>query len=116
MQQVWPDITQHSQPYRIETESGTLLEMPNSGSMADYVTTDEMDLHLKDVLGKATQGETRFVHFGFHQETATQYLPRVTDCLAKWMGTKQITFMTLEKAAEEAQRLLDQQEPQESSK
>ena len=72
----------------------------DTGALADYVTSDEMDLHLKEVLKKSESGETRFVHIGFHQETAARYVNRVAASLAKWEGNKSIEFQTLEKAAQ----------------
>ncbi len=102
--EVWPQVNQHTQPFNITTAAGELLEMPNTAAMADYVSADEMDLHLKDVLSKAQAGEVRFVHFGFNFETSAQFITRVAQTLAKWEGSQQIRFMTLEQAAQEYRR------------
>lgn len=104
LQELWPEVNQHTQPYEISTASGTLLEMPDTGALADYITSDEMDFHLKEVIARTKKGETRFAHFGFHQESAERFLPRLTNSLAKWEGIGQIEFMTLENAAKEYYR------------
>nr|WP_143548304.1 hypothetical protein [Rhodopirellula sp. SM50] len=85
--------------------------MPNTAAMADYVSAEEMDLHLKDVLTKAQAGEVRFVHFGFHFESAARFIMRVAQTLAKWEGSNQIRFMTLEQAAQEYRRQTHDNQP-----
>lgn len=104
LQELWPKVTQHTQPYEMTTSSGKLLEMPDTGALADYVTSDEMDLHLKEVIAKTKKGETRFAHFGFHQESAALFVARLAKSLAKWEAISQIEFMTLENAAKEYYR------------
>jgi len=100
MGELWPKVTQHSQPYTIQTESGTIVEMPDTAALADYITADEMDIHIKEVLDKSTDETIRFVHIGFHQETSARYLSRIEKCLAKWQDNKYIEFQVLKKAAE----------------
>ena len=39
VQDLWPDATRLSQPYRLE---GGLVELPNNGCLADYATSSDM--------------------------------------------------------------------------
>ena len=101
--EVWPKVTKQTQPYVIKTEAGDLLEMPDTGALADYVNAEEMDIHLKEAFDQAKKdGKVRFVHIGFHQETASRYVKRVADCLAKWQDVEGVEFLTLENAAKKA--------------
>lgn len=77
IRKIWPDVTQHTQPFEIATPAGELLEMPDTGALADYVTADEMSGHVAAVVARQA-GKDLFVHLGFHQETAARFLPRVT--------------------------------------
>jgi hypothetical protein len=82
--EVWPSVTRRSQPFTIATPAGPVLEMPDTGALADYVTASEMEYHLRDALARFASDPTRdvFVHFGFHQETAARYASRVSEALA----------------------------------
>ena len=101
MREIWPGVTSDTQPFLIETPAGDLLEMPDTGALADYVTAQEMSDHVRDVVEKLGSGPDRFVHLGFHQETAARYLPRVTAALrtikAAYPG--RVIFETLEASA-----------------
>ncbi len=77
--------------------------MPDTCALADYVTADEMDTHLRSVMEKVQKDEIRFVHIGFHQESANRYVDRIAACVAKWQENADIEFMTLEDAAQLAQ-------------
>ncbi|MCA8925615.1 MAG: hypothetical protein KDD82_27650 [Planctomycetes bacterium] len=78
--EVWPEVHATTQPYWIETPAGRVLEMPDTGALADYVTAEEMLAHLEQALEAqaAAPRRDRFVHLGFHQETAARYAPRVS--------------------------------------
>ncbi len=82
--EVWPSVTRYSQPFTIATPAGQVLEMPDTGALADYVTAAEMEGHLRDAVARLASNPTRdvFVHFGFHQETAARYASRVSEALA----------------------------------
>ena len=70
IREIWPDITSETQPFYIGTPAGDLLEMPDTGALADYTTAEEISGHIGDAVAKlATEGDW-FVHIGFHQETA----------------------------------------------
>ena len=91
------------QPYWIETPAGRLLEMPDSGAPADYLTTDEMLDHLRAELRRAEHGQrTRFAQVGFHQEGAGDYMPRVVVALQTFAAEHgpQVRFATLRDCAD----------------
>ncbi len=96
---LWPEISPLSQPYPIETTSGEILEMPDTGALADYVTGEEMIAHLETVLAAEKLNGLRFAHIGFHHETAARYGPRVRECLEHFADDGRIAFKTLEEAA-----------------
>lgn len=91
---LWPGTTGTSQPERLETvapatgdpgadEHGHILEIPDNGALADYMTADEMIAVYDDV--KALRAEDPrhdvVLSIGFHHETAARYLPRVEAAL-----------------------------------
>jgi hypothetical protein len=83
--ELWSGTTNTSQPYVLETESGALVEVPDNGALADYVSADEMfDVYLagKDQwLGDKERDVV--VSIGFHQETAARYVSRVETALER---------------------------------
>ncbi|MEQ8765716.1 MAG: hypothetical protein RL885_17460 [Planctomycetota bacterium] len=99
IRELWPKITPLSQPYEIETPAGAILEMPDTGALADYVTGEEMIAHLESCLESLPEDEVRFAHIGFHHETAARYGPRLEECLTKLAGDERLMFVTLEQAA-----------------
>ena len=104
MREIWPNITSDTQPFPIATPAGDLLEMPDTGALADYVTAQEMSDHVRDAVEKLDSQHDRFVHLGFHQETAARYLPRVTAALRKIKSEHpdRVIFETLEASARRA--------------
>ena len=108
IREIWPDITSETQPFYIETPAGDLLEMPDTGALADYTTAEEISRHIGDAVAKlATEGD-RFVHIGFHQETAARYAPRVIAAIQEVQATHgaSIIFETLEASARHARSVL----------
>jgi hypothetical protein len=98
---VWPKVRSTTQPFLIDTPAGSVLEMPDTGAMADHMTVEEMERHV----GWAAHAETRpiFVHLGFHAETAHHFAPLLTRALARLRKNKvPIEFVTLGRAAEAA--------------
>ena len=78
VRELWPEIRPTSQPYPISTAQGALWEMPDNGCLADYMTSEQMLQVVRENLERANKGgDTRLVVVGFHQETASQYLPRI---------------------------------------
>ncbi len=79
---LWPGVTPATQPFRVETPAGALAEMPDTGALADYVTTAEMIEHLRDAARRAQQsGSDVHVSIGFHQETAAACAARVVEAV-----------------------------------
>ncbi len=83
--ELWRDTTPASQPYKISTPAGTLNEVPDNGALADYVTAEEMVDVFQQAKARYLKNKTQpqVVSLGFHQETATRYLPRLRDALVR---------------------------------
>jgi hypothetical protein len=76
--QLWPQTTATTQPYRL----GGLTEVADNGALSDYVTAREMLAVFDAAVKQSIQtGTTTVVSIGFHQETATDYLPRLRGAL-----------------------------------
>lgn len=76
--QLWPNSVPTSQPYVYQAESGaTITELPNNGSLADYVTGEDMLQAFKSnaALLRTKPASDVYLSIGFHQETAAAYLP-----------------------------------------
>lgn len=105
LRELWPDITQESQPFLLQTPAGWILEMPDTGGMADYTTVDDMVAHIgKAVQQLDTDTEDRFVHIGFHQETAALYAPSIIEAITeiKRNHGHRVVFETLDASARRA--------------
>jgi hypothetical protein len=99
---LWTGTTASMQPYRL----GALTEIPDNGALADYVTSREMLTVVDGAIAtlKKTPGADRVVSIGFHQETATDYLPRVAgalDGIAQRVASGKVTvrYVTSREAA-----------------
>lgn len=76
---LWPDQTvTKDRPYIISTPMGDIVEFPNNIALADYVNGQQAFQYLQELVSKnfGAQSQIHF-HYGFHQETAELYLPRV---------------------------------------
>jgi hypothetical protein len=76
VKELWPDTSWVSQPYRARG----LVEVPNNGCLADYVTAEEMVDNYLALVESAGDG-TVVLSLGFHQETAAKFLPRLRSAL-----------------------------------
>jgi hypothetical protein len=77
---LWPNTTATSQPYHIKLGSGlSMLELPNNGCLADYVSGDMIaQTFQKNVaLWKQNKNQDVYLSIGFHQETALKFLPHL---------------------------------------
>ena len=74
---LWPDATRVSQPYHLQDG---LVEVPDNGCLADYVTSDQMVDTFKAVV-QSGRGKPVVLSLGFHQETAAKFLPRLRSAL-----------------------------------
>lgn len=109
IKEVWPQTTRTSAPWWIETPAGRVLEMPDTGALADYVTADEMVAHIENAITRFSGDPSRdvYVHIGFHQETAARYAYRVSDAiehLRRSHPDAPLVYETLEASAARATR------------
>jgi hypothetical protein len=82
--QLWPDQTpMKHEPYVIQASAGAITEYPNNVGLADYIS-GEKAFSLLEKLVQANFSKQKQIHFhyGFHQETAAEFLPRVRRLLA----------------------------------
>jgi len=79
LSEIWAGITQLSQPYDIATPAGHLVEVPDNGALADYVSTDQMfaTYQANRDEWKKDRSKNVVVSIGFHEETASMYLPQL---------------------------------------
>jgi len=106
----WGAIAPTAQPYWIDTPLGRILELPNTGAMADYATAAEIEEHVLGAVRAlaAAPGRPVFVHVGFHMETADEFAPRLSEALSRLRARgAPITFETVARSAELARRTLD---------
>ncbi|MCP4448594.1 MAG: hypothetical protein GY811_25140 [Myxococcales bacterium] len=77
---LWPRLQELTQPYGIDTSAGAIIEVPNTGSFVEYVSTDQMIGHLERAaaLSRST-GAPVYVNFGAHQETADEFIYLLSD-------------------------------------
>ncbi len=84
-QELWPEQTPFKdEPYFIRTKSGVITEFPDNVALADYITGEVAYKIFEDlVMAHAESDRPIFFHFGFHQETANLFLPRVRELLQR---------------------------------
>ena len=102
---VWPEVDRTTQPFLIDTAAGQILEIPDSGAMADHVASEEMEDHVQ----WAADSKKRpvFVHLGFHAETAHRYADLLSRALANLRRRHvQMELVTVSRAAELARPTL----------
>lgn len=80
VRELWPKVDRTTQPFTIETRAGPILEVPDSGAMADHMTSEEMEDHVQWAAGQPRR--PIFVHLGFHAETAHHYASLLSRALA----------------------------------
>ncbi|HTE52696.1 MAG TPA: hypothetical protein VK698_17710 [Kofleriaceae bacterium] len=105
---LWVKINQTTQPFWIDTQAGRILEMPDSGALADYTTVLEIEGHVERAAAavKASK-KSIIVHLGFHAETADDFAPRLSEALSRLRGKgTPMVFDTVSTAAELARREL----------
>lgn len=77
VERLWPNATRVSQPYRFQ---GGLVEVPDNGCLADYVTSTQM-VDTFQAVARSAQQRPVVLSLGFHQETAAKFLPRLRSAL-----------------------------------
>lgn len=77
IKKIWPDTLATTQPYLIDLGQGlSIMELPNNGSLADYVSGDQILKAFQANAQKLKEGSAKemYLSIGFHQETASKYL------------------------------------------
>ncbi|HEY8272474.1 MAG TPA: hypothetical protein VIG33_16395 [Pseudobdellovibrionaceae bacterium] len=83
---LWQQTTvQSDTAYEIKTETGTIVEVPNNFGLADYITGEEVFEKFKVLFDNLDFNSNRPVniHYGFHEETAAQFIGRVRYAIDK---------------------------------
>ena len=99
-------IDRTAQPYWIDTPAGEILEMPDTGGLADQATAAEMVEHVQWAAAelRRNRGRQVFVHLGFHAETADLFAPRLAEALRELEKRGiPLLFETVSEAAAAAQ-------------
>jgi hypothetical protein len=108
---LWPALDATSQPFFVEAGVGTLLEMPIA-AIADYATANEVVALFEAARTRllADPQADVYVVLGFHQETAHDFLNRLTEALDRVRKRPDIAehlyFATLRDASERARAAL----------
>jgi hypothetical protein len=105
MKAIWPGVETTSQPWSLGASVGPLLEMPVA-AFADYATTAEIVAVFEAAHARLQKdpGRDVFVVVGFHQETAPEFVGRLSDALKQVRGRRDLVadglvFTTVEDAA-----------------
>ncbi len=97
LDELWADISTTSQPFLIGQRHASLIELPDNGILADYITAEEMFAVFKEnvALWEKDKSKTLYVSIGFHQETAAQYLHEIRgaiDLIEAYSQENQLPF------------------------
>jgi hypothetical protein len=108
---VWRRVDQTTQPFWIDTPAGKILEMPDTGAAADYLSVVEIQQHVeRAATATVAAGKPVFVHMVLHAETADEYAPRLGQALSVLRArSTPMVFETLSDSAEVARRALEGQ-------
>jgi len=84
VKQLWPDVSLNTQPYLIGNSTHQMIELPNNGCLADYVTGEEMLNDFKTLANDLAQNPNKDLYFsiGFHQETAARFIGRLETAIS----------------------------------
>lgn len=104
LDELWRGTTQTTQPYTIPTPAGNLVEIPDNGALADYVSADQM-VAVFEANKAEWQRDRRkkvVVSVGFHTETAAMYLPQLERALERMYETARRENVPFESVTSEA--------------
>tara|TARA_R110002096_G_scaffold143328_1_gene299077 strand:+ start:28916 stop:29932 length:1017 start_codon:yes stop_codon:yes gene_type:complete len=102
---MWPNLQELTQPYGIDTPAGAIIEVPNTGSFAEYASADEMLGHLqRAAVQSQSTGAPVYVNFGVHQESADEHIELMSYALDDFKKDHPdvIRFSTVTKVANAA--------------
>lgn len=104
LSELWAGTTPTSQPYSIPAQDHALLEVPDNGALADYMSPDQMiGVFDQNVTAwKANKSKNVVISVGFHEETAATYLPQLETALEKFYARAQAENLPLESVTSEA--------------
>jgi hypothetical protein len=103
LSELWAGTTPTSQPYRIPTPAGELVEVPDNGALSDYVSADQMFSVYQANKAEWQRARTKnvVVSVGFHTETAATYLPTLEAALTKMYDDAKASGITFESVTTE---------------
>jgi hypothetical protein len=101
---LWKDTTNVSQPYSLTTASTPLLEVPDNGALADYVSTQQMmdTFEANKAAFLRDRSKNVVVSVGFHEETASMYVPQLEAALQKMYDEAKAENLPFESVTSEA--------------
>jgi len=104
LRELWGDASPLTQPREIPTSAGPLVEVPDNGALADYVTADQMvDVFEQNKAAfLADRNTSVVVSIGFHQETAAKYLPALEEALSRIQSAARAEKIPLESVTSDA--------------
>ena len=93
MENLWPNVNDISQPYKMNTSSGDIWQIPNNGGLANYTSTDEiLEVFHKNVKEwQDRKHESVVISFGFHQETAARFLDSLDSAVVEIKRYSQVS-------------------------
>jgi hypothetical protein len=102
--ELWRGTTQTSQPYSIATPAGAIVEVPDNGALADYVSTQQMMevFEANKAAFLRDRSKNVVVSVGFHEETAASYLPQLTAALTRMYDEAKAENLPFESVTSEA--------------
>lgn len=108
LSELWQGTNQLSQPYKMPASVNgapkQLVEVPDNGALADYVSTQQMMdvFHANKAEYLRDKRRNVVVSFGFHEETAATYLPQLEGALSKMYEEARAENIPLESVTSEA--------------
>lgn len=101
---LWKGTTNVSQPYSLATASTPLLEVPDNGALADYVSTQQMmdTFEANKAAFLRDRSKNVVVSVGFHEETASSYVPQLEAALQKMYDEAKAENLPFESVTSEA--------------
>jgi hypothetical protein len=103
--ELWQGTTPTSQPYKMPAAARELVEVPDNGALADYMTADQMvDVFHQNKAAwlAADRRKNVVVSLGFHEESAARYLPILEDALARIQAEVKAERLPLQYVTSEA--------------
>jgi len=83
LSELWPTVTETTQPHPLVTSSGELWQAPNNAGLVDYTSLDELIAIFQSNVTHWWREPDRHCFFstGFHQETARKFLYRLDEAI-----------------------------------